>query len=314
LRGVGRRSRHATRAACIALDDLFDRRRDFRCDDRTARVLADLAHQRLEGRGIAALDELVDPGEAEMLHAVHLERRRPEQLDERARRAGQNLRGAEFDQTRRPARRRRGQDLNVAEHARRARESFNKRFWFEQGGYLYDVVDGERGDDTSCRPNQVFAISLPHPVLDRDRWEPVMNVVRQRLLTPAGLRSLAPGEKDYKARYYGDLRARDAAYHQGTVWPWLMGPFVDAWLAVHPEDLAGARTWLTPLLKHVTDGGCVGSVSEIFDAEAPFTPRGCFAQAWSVAELARLVVKLGVREADVAETPAAAGARSAGGA
>ena len=80
------------------------------------------------------------------------------------------------------------------------------------------MVDGEHGDDPPCRPNQVFAISLPHPVLDRERWEPVMKVVRERLLTPVGLRSLAPGEPDYKARYYGDLRARDAAYHQGTVW------------------------------------------------------------------------------------------------
>ena len=100
----------------------------------------------------------------------------------------------------------------------RARESFNQRFWYEDGGYLYDVVDGEHGDDACCRPNQVFAISLPHPVLDRERWEPVMEVVRERLLTPVGLRSLAPGDPDYKARYYGDLRARDAAYHQGTVW------------------------------------------------------------------------------------------------
>ena len=119
-------------------------------------------------------------------------------------------------------------DLDLGAHARRARESFNRRFWYEEGGYLYDVVDGEHGDDSSCRPNQVFAISLPHPILDRERWEPVMQVVRERLLTPVGLRSLAPGEPDYKPRYYGDLRARDAAYHQGTVWAWLIGPYIDA--------------------------------------------------------------------------------------
>ena len=96
----------------------------------------------------------------------------------------------------------------------------------------------------SCRPNQVFAISLDHPVLDRERWEPVLDVVRERLLTPVGLRSLAPGSPDYKPRYYGDLRSRDAAYHQGTVWAWLIGPFIDAWLKVHPDDRAGAREFL----------------------------------------------------------------------
>ena len=101
-----------------------------------------------------------------------------------------------------------GGGIDFAGHAARARESFNRRFWYEAGGYLYDVVDGEHGDDTCCRPNQIFAISLPHPVLDRERWEPVMKVIRERLLTPVGLRSLAPGETDYKSRYYGDLRAR----------------------------------------------------------------------------------------------------------
>ena len=103
------------------------------------------------------------------------------------------------------------------------------------------MVDGEDGDDPACRPNQLFAISLPHPVLDPGRWAPVVDVVRERLLTPVGLRSLAPGHPDYKPRYYGDLRARDAAYHQGTVWAWLIGPFVDAWLQVHPDDRASAR-------------------------------------------------------------------------
>ena len=109
------------------------------------------------------------------------------------------------------------------------------------GGYLYDVVDGEAGDDAACRPNQVLAISLDHPVLDRERWEPVMKVVRDRLLTPVGLRSLAPGHPDYKPKYYGDLRSRDAAYHQGRSGRWLIGPFVDAWLKIHPDDCQGAR-------------------------------------------------------------------------
>jgi predicted glycogen debranching enzyme len=174
----------------------------------------------------------------------------------------------------------------VEEHAERARESFNARFWYEEGGYLYDVVDGELGDDPACRPNQIFAISLDHPVLDRRRWQPVFDVVRERLLTPVGLRSLAPGHRDYKAQYFGDLRARDAAYHQGTVWGWLAGPFVDAWLKVAPGDRAGARTCLEGFQAHLNEAG-IGTLSEIFDAEAPYTARGCIAQAWSVAEVLR---------------------------
>ena len=105
-----------------------------------------------------------------------------------------------------------------------------------------------------------------------------------------GLRSLAPGHPDYKAKYYGDLRSRDAAYHQGTVWSWLIGPFVDAWLKVHPDDRQRARGFVEGLLPHL-DEACVGSVSEIFDAEDPFTARGCVAQAWSVAEMLRAWLK-----------------------
>jgi predicted glycogen debranching enzyme len=179
-----------------------------------------------------------------------------------------------------------GEGLNLADHARQTRDSFNKRFWYDKGGYLYDVVDGEHGDDASCRPNQVFSISLPHPVLDRARWPRVLEVVEQKLLTPVGLRSLAPGSPDYRPRYYGDLRSRDAAYHQGTVWAWLIGPFVDAWMKVHAGDRAGARRLLEGFEQHLNDA-CVGSISEIFDADAPFLPRGCIAQAWSVAEVLR---------------------------
>jgi predicted glycogen debranching enzyme len=181
-------------------------------------------------------------------------------------------------------------DLDLEAHAQRAYEAFNERFWYAAGGYLYDVVDGESGDDPACRPNQVFAISLDHPVLERRRWEPVLSVVRDRLLTPVGLRSLAPGHPDYKAKYYGDLRSRDAAYHQGTVWGWLIGPFVDAWLKVYPEDRLGARRLLDGFDGHLSQA-CVGSISEIFDAEAPYTPRGCVAQAWSVAEVLRCLQK-----------------------
>jgi predicted glycogen debranching enzyme len=185
-----------------------------------------------------------------------------------------------------------GRAAHYEQCAARARESFNQRFWFEGGGYLYDVVDAEAGgNDPKCRPNQIFAVSLPHPVLQCDRWEPVVKTVRERLLTPVGLRSLAPGDPDFKPRYYGDLRARDAAYHQGTVWGWLAGPYVDAWLKVHPGDVDGARQALAGFAAHLDDA-CIGSISEIFDADPPFTPRGCISQAWSVAEVLRVTAKL----------------------
>jgi predicted glycogen debranching enzyme len=179
----------------------------------------------------------------------------------------------------------------MGETAARVRESFNRRFWFEAGGYLYDVVDAENGgDDDACRPNQVMAISLDHAVLDESRWTRVMDVVTERLLTPVGLRSLAPGHPDYKAKYYGDLRSRDAAYHQGTVWAWLIGPYIDAYLRLHPEEPSAARKFLEGFVPQL-DEACIGSISEVFDAEAPYTPRGCIAQSWSVAEVLRCWVK-----------------------
>jgi predicted glycogen debranching enzyme len=172
------------------------------------------------------------------------------------------------------------------ERAARTRASFNRRFWYDEGGHLYDVVDGEHGDDPAFRPNQLFAVALAHPALDEARWAPVVEQAERRLFTPVGLRSLAPGHPDYKPVYFGDLRTRDAAYHQGTVWGWLIGPFVDAWLRVHPDDRAGARRFLAGLVDHLSEA-CLGSMSEIFDAEAPYTPRGCVAQAWTVAETLR---------------------------
>ena len=169
----------------------------------------------------------------------------------------------------------------------RAETSFNERFFFREGGHLYDVIDGEDGkNDPALRPNQVFAISLPNPVLRREHWQPVLSAVSEALLTPIGLRSLSRAHPDYKPSYHGDLRTRDAAYHQGTVWSWLIGPYVDAWLKVYPEDVARARGFLTGLVEHLGEAG-IGTVSEVFDAEQPFTPRGCIAQAWGVAELLR---------------------------
>lgn len=175
-------------------------------------------------------------------------------------------------------------------HAHRARASFNCRFWSEERGYLLDVVDGEHGDDAACRPNQLFAISLRHAVLDEAHWPAVLEKVRTELLTPAGLRTLSRDHPDYKPSYCGDLRTRDAAYHQGTVWAWLIGPFIDAWLRVHPDDRAGARRFLDGIVAHL-DHACIGSMSEAFDAEEPHTPRACIAQAWSVAEALRCWVK-----------------------
>ena len=136
----------------------------------------------------------------------------------------------------------------------------------------------------------MLAISLDYPVLDESRWPAVLDVVTQELLTPVGLRSLSPKHPDYKSKYYGDLRSRDAAYHQGTVWAWLIGPYIDAWLKVHPGEQAEARKFLEGFKPHF-DEACIGSISEVFDAEEPYTPRGCIAQAWSVAEVLRCWVK-----------------------
>ncbi len=181
-------------------------------------------------------------------------------------------------------------DLEFAEslraHAARARTSFNQRFWNSSTHCLFDVVDGEQGNDPAIRPNQVLTISLTYPILNEEHWASVMKVVQEQLLTPVGLRSLAPGHPDFKSKYFGDLRSRDAAYHQGTVWAWLIGPFIDAWLKLNPSKLTEARAFLDGFIPHLSEG-CIGSISEVFDAEAPYTQRGCIAQAWSVAEVLR---------------------------
>ncbi|MGZ5554016.1 MAG: amylo-alpha-1,6-glucosidase, partial [Chthoniobacterales bacterium] len=178
-------------------------------------------------------------------------------------------------------------------HAEQTRASFNARFWYGDGGYLYDVVDcnGESGTvDNSCRPNQTFAISLDNPVLDESRWPSVIDVVERELVTPVGLRSLSPNHPDYRPIYSGDLRARDGAYHQGTVWAWLIGPFIDAWRKVHPNDATGAKKFLEGFPHHFDEAG-IGTISEVFDARAPHKPGGCIAQAWSVAEVLRCWVR-----------------------
>ena len=179
---------------------------------------------------------------------------------------------------------------DIGAWADKAKDSFNKKFWCATEGYLYDVIDGPQGNDAACRPNQLLAISLDHPILEPVRWQPVLRTVQQRLLTPYGLRSLAASHPDYKARYFGDIRARDAAYHQGTVWAWLIGPLIDAWLKAYPEDRAGAHELLRGFIPNMNEHG-IGSISEVFDAEQPWTPHGCIAQAWSVAEVLRCWIK-----------------------
>jgi predicted glycogen debranching enzyme len=159
------------------------------------------------------------------------------------------------------------------------------RFWSETAGYCYDVLDAPDGDDLALRPNQLFAASLPHSPLTREQQRAVVDICARHLLTSHGLRSLAGHDPAYVGHYGGDQRQRDGAYHQGTVWSWLIGPFVSAHLRVY-GDAELARSFLRPLVYHLADHG-VGSISEIFDGDPPFTPRGCIAQAWGVAELLR---------------------------
>jgi len=170
-----------------------------------------------------------------------------------------------------------------------ARWSFNRLFWNEKPGCLHDVVNG--GPPDPCiRPNQIFAVSLPHSMLPRDRARRVVQKVQEHLLTPFGLRTLAPSDRQYRGRYTGDPTERDGAYHQGTVWPWLLGPFVTAYVKVNgrsEEAKRQAKTWLSPLEPHLAEAG-LGHVSEIFEGDAPHRPCGCIAQAWSVAEILRV--------------------------
>ncbi len=172
--------------------------------------------------------------------------------------------------------------------ADRACASF-ERFWNPTGGYLYDVIDGPDGNDAALRPNQLLAVSLPFAPISGPRAGAIVDICAQKLLTSYGMRSLAPDQAGFIGHYIGDQRQRDAAYHQGTLWGWLIGPFVDAYLAAYgrgAESLAAARSMLAPFEQHLADAG-LGSISEIFEGEAPFVPAGCIAQAWSVAEVLR---------------------------
>ena len=177
-----------------------------------------------------------------------------------------------------------------ARMAEAAAASFCKLFWNEEAHCLCDVVSGDGTQDTAIRPNQIFAVSLPYSMLDAKQARQVVDVVERELLTPYGLRTLAPSDPAYRGRYEGDQRSRDGAYHQGTVWPWLMGPFLTGYLKTHGEEgRPQASAWLNPLREFLGHGG-VGQIPEIFDGDFPHLPRGTIAQAWSVAELLRVAL------------------------
>jgi predicted glycogen debranching enzyme len=179
--------------------------------------------------------------------------------------------------------------------ARLAHTSFLARFWSEPLGHLADVVS-DGAADFSLRPNQLFAIGLPHALLPREKAVRVLEVVRRHLLTPVGLRTLAPGDPVYRGRCDGDSAARAAASHQGTVWPWLMGVYFDALVTVHGDAGRGeAREWLRGFESHLEEAG-LDHVSEMFDGDAPHRSGGSIAQAWSVAELLRVAEAAGAGE------------------
>ncbi|HVA23393.1 MAG TPA: amylo-alpha-1,6-glucosidase [Chloroflexota bacterium] len=179
------------------------------------------------------------------------------------------------------------EDTSYGDLSRQAGASFRERFWFAQGRHLYDVIDGPEGPDSSLRPNQVLALALPFSPLFGAQAAAVLEAVTNALLTPLGLRTLAPDDPKYLARYGGDRRQRDGAYHQGAVWPWLMGPYLDAHLRIH-RDPAAARALLAPLLAQLSEGPGLGCLCELFDGDTPHAPGGCIAQAWSTAEALRV--------------------------
>lgn len=180
--------------------------------------------------------------------------------------------------------------------AAKVQQSFIKTFWINPFRGLCDVVDG-KNRDSKIRPNQIFAASLPHSPLNDEQQHAVVEVVRRELLTPYGLRTLAPTDPLFKSIYRGDQFHRDEAYHNGTVWPWLIGGFLEAYLKVNKNSDAAklqVKTWLTPLLEAMNTHGCIGQLAEIYETQIPYRPVGCCAQAWSIAEVLRIAQMLGM--------------------
>jgi glycogen debranching enzyme len=190
------------------------------------------------------------------------------------------------------------EEKNLAETyallATKVKSSFNEKFWNAEKNYLFDVVD-EFGADASLRSNQVIVAALDFTMLDQEKNERIVDVVQRELLTPCGLRTLARSDPKYRGVYSGDRRSRDSAYHNGTVWPWLLGPFTKAFLKVKGYTALNRdytlKNFIAPLFKQQISQAGLGTINEIFDGDAPFTPRGCIAQAWSVAEPLRAYVE-----------------------
>lgn len=177
--------------------------------------------------------------------------------------------------------------------AEQVKESFNAKFWDSANQCLFDVVDGDEPDD-HIRPNQIYAVSLPFSLLPEEQEKAVVALVEKELFVGCGLRSLAPDHPDYHGIYCGALAKRDAAYHQGTAWGFLLGGFFSAYMKVNHHSSSAAENavhMLEPVRKHLSDSGCIGSISEIFDGDTPHNPRGCYAQAWSVGEVLRCYCK-----------------------
>ncbi|HSC40482.1 MAG TPA: amylo-alpha-1,6-glucosidase, partial [Chitinophagaceae bacterium] len=181
------------------------------------------------------------------------------------------------------------------EKAALVKKAFRQQFINKESGSLYDVIDGDN-KDASLRPNQLLAISLPYPLIKGKRAEAVLEKVTDMLYTPVGLRSLSPEDPSYKGIYEGDVRQRDGAYHQGTVWSWLLGPYIDAIIRVRGKKGKITARKIIKAFRYHLEEACIGSVSEIFDGNAPYTPRGCVAQAWGVAELLRVIKEYGLTE------------------
>jgi len=173
--------------------------------------------------------------------------------------------------------------------ANKAKKSFLQKFWFEEGHYLYDVIDEKENPDATLRPNQLFVISLPFALIEGEQAEAVLKIMEEQLYTPVGLKSLPKSDVHYVPVYGGDTYHRDSSYHEGTVWSWLLGPYIDALMKSESENKKAKAKKVIEDFKYHLNEGCIGSVSEIFDADEPHHPRGCVAQAWGVAEILRVI-------------------------